>query len=219
MLGNRETPLEMVGLPAIVIVQSGDEDAPGVAADPQQVVETRVPRPGRALCAAVAKEVHDDARGLPCPNRLPGLPGGGVFACVIDDDDPPGRSRLMFDGGKSPARQQIRAMCRGDEDRHAECIGRVHDVSRIMEWLETPSSSPGPEERDATPPHRGFPHPGSPAALLHRPSEWKGASALLVTAGHKARSAHRPAPVSLHYNPDGPDCAHEATRTRTSHMD
>ena len=207
----------MVGLPPIVIVQSGDEDAPGIAADPQQVVEARVPRAGRALRTAVAKEVHDDARGPPCPNRLPGLFGGGVVACVIDDDDPPGRSRLTFDGGKSPARQHIRAMCRGDQYRHAECIGRVHDVSRMMEWLETPSSSPGAEERGATPPHRGFPHPGSPAALLHRPSQWKGATELSVATGHRARSVHRPAPVSLHYNPDGPDCARQATRT--SHME
>ena len=148
---------------------------------------------------------------------MPGLPGGGGVACVIDDDEPPGRSRLTFDGRKSPARQQIRAICRGDQDRDAECIGRVHDVSGMMEWLETHSSSPGAEERGATPPHRGVPHLGSPAALLYRPSEWKGATELSIAAGHRARSVHRPAPVSLHYNPDGLDCARQATRT--SHME
>ena len=105
-LGERQAALQVVRLPPVVVVQDHDMEPPGVAAGAQQVVEARVPGSCRSPGAAVAKEVHDDAGRLPCPDRLLGSLRGGIGTRVIDDDHPPGRSRLTFDGGKSPAGQQ-----------------------------------------------------------------------------------------------------------------
>ena len=88
-LGDRQTSLQVVGIPAVVVVQDRDVDPPGVAAGPQQVIQAGVPRPGRALRAPVAQEVHGDACRPPVPDQPFGPPGGGIIiARVVDDDDP-----------------------------------------------------------------------------------------------------------------------------------
>ena len=53
--------------------------------------------------------------------------------------------------------------------------------------LGTPSIPPGAEERGTVPPHRGIPHPGSTAAMLHRPNEWNSARGVFEIARWGAR--------------------------------
>ena len=126
--GEGQTAFQMVGLPPIVIVEDGDVEPPRVAAGPQQVVQARVPCAARALRAAAAEEVHDDAGWSPCADRLLGVERDRLGTRVTDDDHSLGDSSLFFDGGKCPAPQKTRSTGCGDQNRHAVFFDRFHDA-------------------------------------------------------------------------------------------
>ena len=125
LLGSRQTQGQVIAFPPIVVVQNRDEQAAGVVAGSQQVIQAGVPRASRALGAAVAQERDMDAVGPPAAHRHFGSRRAGIVR-IVHDDYAHRRLRLRRNRRQRPRDQQFGSVARGDQNRHAIKQGRVH---------------------------------------------------------------------------------------------